>query len=113
MRLPYVCLNCRLKSLATWSSRRSFTNSSAVRDDGALPATAPKPAPNVRHIRDNAALYSKNCIDRNYRSLADHPAKIQKLSEEAAQLQEALKAPRSKIKQVEKSIARLSTSAVA
>ncbi|DAA76431.1 TPA_exp: putative Cytochrome b561 [Trichophyton benhamiae CBS 112371] len=76
------------------------------------PPTAPKPVPNVRHIRENAELYSKNCFDRNYKPVADYPPRIQSLAKEASDLQHALKHPRARIKQVEKEIGKLATVAV-
>ncbi|PYH93634.1 seryl-tRNA synthetase [Aspergillus ellipticus CBS 707.79] len=102
-RPPYVCINCRL------FSRRNFSVS-ARRPETIRPATAPKPTPDVKHIRQNPELYSKNCVDRNYPSHADYPLKIQQLSEEARRLDQDLKTPRSRIKQLEKAIAKLAAS---
>lgn len=100
----YVCSNCRPYGLKT--SLRTF--SSARRNRDVLrPATAPKPTPDIKHIRQNADLYAQNCIDRNYAAHAGYPSKIQQLSEEARQLDHDLKTPRSRIKQIEKTIAKL------
>ncbi|KAK2882684.1 hypothetical protein FQN49_000116 [Arthroderma sp. PD_2] len=82
------------------SPRRNFSVSRSVR-------APPKPVPNVRHIRENVELYSKNCIDRNYKPVADYPPRIYSLAKEAADLQHALKQPWSKIKQVEKEIGKI------
>lgn len=98
-RVPYVCLNCRL-------SRRLFS-SSASRPNSLRPATAPKPSPDVKHIRQHPERYSKNSVDRNYPSHAEYPFQILRLSEEAQRLDQELKAPRSRIKQLEKSIGKL------
>ncbi|KAJ5793658.1 Aminoacyl-tRNA synthetase class II [Penicillium paradoxum] len=101
----YVCSNCR-HSYGLKASLRNF--SSARRNRDVLrPATAPKPTPDVKHIRQNADLYAQNCIDRNYAAHAGYPSKIQQLSEEARQLDHDLKTPRSRIKQLEKTIAKL------
>ncbi|KAI5291067.1 Serine--tRNA ligase, mitochondrial [Ascosphaera aggregata] len=77
------------------------------------PPTAPKPVLNTRHIRDNVEVYAKNCRDRNHASLAGNAAEIKRLLEEAATLQSKLNAPRARIKQVEKSIARVRSSEAA
>jgi seryl-tRNA synthetase len=108
MALSYVCLNCRLSSRWSRLSRpvRSFS-STRTNLDALRPATAPKPTPDVKHIRQNAELYAKNCVDRNYAAHAGYPLQIQQLSEEAKQLDHDLKTPRSHIKQIEKTIAKL------
>ncbi|GIC87170.1 putative serine--tRNA ligase DIA4 [Aspergillus udagawae] len=107
IKSPYICLNCRLTSRLT---RRNFT-ASARNSELLRPATAPKPSPDIKHIRQNAELYSKNSVDRNYPAHADYPYKIQELSEEARRLDHDLKTPRSRIKQLEKTIANLAASA--
>ncbi|KAM5494679.1 Serine--tRNA ligase, mitochondrial [Microsporum canis] len=101
----YVCLNCRL-TLRTPSQNAAFSRR-VLSTASSRPPTAPKPIPNVRHIRENAELYSQNCIDRNYKPVADYPPRIQSLAKEASDLQHALKHPRARIKQVEKEIAKL------
>ncbi|KAK1140121.1 Serine--tRNA ligase, mitochondrial [Aspergillus melleus] len=102
-RAPYVCLNCRLTGPLL---RRPFSVS-ARRRDTLRPATAPKPTPDVKHIRQNAELYSKNSVERNYPSHAEYSFQIQRLSEETRQLDNDLKTPRSRVKQLEKAIAQL------
>ncbi|KAL2863645.1 putative serine--tRNA ligase DIA4 [Aspergillus lucknowensis] len=92
-RLRRLCLYCRLSS-------RSFA--SATR-----PSTAPKPSPNIKHIRENPEIYSQNCRDRNYPSHADDPLKIQQLSHERYQINLQLQPSRSRIKTLEKAIAKL------
>ncbi|KAJ6167857.1 hypothetical protein N7497_000700 [Penicillium chrysogenum] len=88
----YICFNCR-NSYGLKASLRNF--SSARRNCDILrPATAPKPTPDVKHIRQNADLYAQNCVDRNYAGHAGYPSKIQQLSEEARQLDHDLKTPR-------------------
>lgn len=107
-RAPYVCLSCRFRhGLTTRRSLRNFTTTSTRRGEVLRPATAPKQTPDVKHIRQNAELYSKNCIERNYAAHADSPFKIQQLSEEAKRLDHELKEPRARVKQLEKSIAKL------
>ena len=65
----------------------------------------------MKHIRQNVDRYAQNCIERNYAGHAKYPSQIQSLSEEARQLDHDLKTPRSRIKQLEKTIAKLSIAA--
>ena len=110
---PYICLNCRWApryNLSHLRLRRNFSTSQ--RNQQILrPATAPKPTPDTKHIRQNVDRYAQNCIERNYANHAEYPAQIQALSDEARQLDQNLKAPRSRIKQLEKTIAKLSIAA--
>ncbi|KAJ5390214.1 uncharacterized protein N7496_001282 [Penicillium cataractarum] len=110
---PYICLNCRLAPRNALSRLQPYRSFSTTRRHQQIlrPATAPKPTPDVKHIRQNAELYAQNCIDRNYAGHAEYPSKIQALSEEARQLDYDLKSPRSQIKQLEKTIAKLSIAA--
>lgn len=108
----YICFNCRLAQplLLRVPIRRNF--STTQRNQQILrPATAPKPTPDVKHIRQNVDLYAQNCIDRNYTSHAEYASRIQQLSEEARNLDHELKTPRSRIKELEKTIAKLSIAA--
>ncbi|KAJ5174416.1 uncharacterized protein N7482_000293 [Penicillium canariense] len=69
---PYICFNCRLtpQNALTRLQRRTF--STTRRHQQILrPATAPKPTPDVKHIRNNVELYARNCIDRNYAGHAE------------------------------------------
>jgi seryl-tRNA synthetase len=107
---PYICFNCKATSsrgLIRAPLSRYFSSALPNRQQVVRPATAPKPTPDVKHIRQNADLYAKNCVERNYASHAEHPSRIQALSEEARQLDLDLKAPRTQIKQLEKSIAKM------
>lgn len=88
-----VCIYCRL-------SHRSYASA-------ARPPTAPKPIPNIRHVRENPELYAQNCRDRNYPAHADHPLKIQQLSEETRQIDQQLRPSRSRVKVLEKTIGKL------
>ncbi|RDW86829.1 putative serine--tRNA ligase DIA4 [Aspergillus mulundensis] len=88
-----VCIYCRLP-------RRSFA--SAVR-----PPSAPKPTPDVKHIRENAELYAQNCRNRNYPAHAEYPSKIQQLTDESRDINSHLVPVRSRIKTLEKTIGRL------
>ncbi|KAK7755076.1 Serine--tRNA ligase, mitochondrial [Diatrype stigma] len=46
------------------------------------PTTAPRPNIDIKHIRQNAALYEQNCIERNYGAQAAYPWRIITLFEE-------------------------------
>lgn len=118
MRTSYICLNCRLKKRINLPPLRRGFSQSPISSNEASPttaiprhSTAPKAFPNVKHIRQNAELYAQNCVDRNYGSLKDYPARIQKLAEDAARVDYELRSPRTKIKQLEKSIAKLAIAA--
>lgn len=109
---PYICFNCRLSPRYALTRLPSRHFSTSPRNQQILrPATAPKPTPDVKHIRQNVDRYAQNCVDRNYAGHAVYPSRIQTLSEEARQLDHDLKSPRSRIKQLEKTIARLSIAA--
>ncbi|KKZ67772.1 seryl-tRNA synthetase [[Emmonsia] crescens] len=117
VRHPYICLSCELHSrriLPASPLRRALSISSRVLSSIAVntsprPPTAPKPTPDIKHIRENAAIYSQNCVDRNYHDLAQYPYEIQRLSAKSRELQDALREPQRKIKQIESSIAKLMT----
>ena len=107
IRTSHICIKCRFPQRPiSYSWRRNFI-SSAIRLDTFRPPTAPKPTPDVKHIRQNVELYTQNCIERNNTSHAGYPARIHELAEEARQLDYDLKAPRSRIKQLQKSISKL------
>lgn len=110
-KASYICMNCRIaRSRFTPSVRRTFT-STARRPDVIRPPTAPKPTPDVKHIRQNTEIYAQNCVDRNYKAHSEYPSRIQQLSEESRRLDHDLQAPRSRIKQLEKTIGTLARSA--
>ncbi|EEH08643.1 seryl-tRNA synthetase [Histoplasma capsulatum G186AR] len=116
LRNPCVYLSCRLHTRRTLTTpsllRRSFSSScrnlsSAGANNSSRPPTAPKPTPDIKHIRENASLYSENCIARNYHDLSRYPYEIQRLSTECRELQDTLREPQRKIKQIESAIAQL------
>ncbi|ROV89082.1 hypothetical protein VMCG_09852 [Cytospora schulzeri] len=63
-----------------------FHASSRLRSDQTLaagrPTVAPKPNIDVKHIRQNPALYEQTCLERNYKSQSAHPARITSLHEQ-------------------------------
>ncbi|KAI6378075.1 hypothetical protein MCOR25_002321 [Pyricularia grisea] len=46
------------------------------------PTIAPKPVIDLKHIRQNPALYEQNCVERNYKSQSTYPARINALFEQ-------------------------------
>ena len=61
-----------------------------------LPSIAPKPSINIKHIRQNPELYSRNCLERNYNAQSDSPFKIVKLFDEWLQSQKSARGLREK-----------------
>ncbi|PGG96208.1 serine-tRNA ligase [Helicocarpus griseus UAMH5409] len=118
LRPPYVCLSCRLHAkriLTPLPLRHAFSTSSSRLSSSTStttprPPTAPKQFPDTKHIRENAALYSQNCLDRNYPDLAQYPYEIQRLSAESRQLQDALKEPTRKVKEIQSAVSQLAIS---
>lgn len=47
-----------------------------------IPSVAPKPSVDIKHIRANAEAYSRNCLERNYKSQSQYPFTIVKLFDE-------------------------------
>lgn len=74
----YICLFCQ-----TGATRRihfrAFSTSVPKQQQDETPSIAPKASYDIRHIRQNPALYSENCINRKYKHLAAHPYRITEL----------------------------------
>ncbi|TKA34341.1 hypothetical protein B0A50_00322 [Salinomyces thailandicus] len=49
------------------------------------PSFAPKPTPNLKHIRHNPGLYEQNCVDRNYAPYARNGWRVLELHEQLVQ----------------------------
>ena len=60
------------------------------------PSIAPKPSINIKHIRQNPELYSRNCLERNYKAQSDSPFKIVKLFDEWLRSQKSARGLREK-----------------
>ncbi|KAI0845245.1 seryl-tRNA synthetase [Daldinia vernicosa] len=98
-RTPFVCLQCRLvgpqrrqrllrgsataRLFSTSTFRyKSSTNSASTTpgsDDIPIlsrPPTAPKANIDIKHIRQNPALYEQTCLERNYKAQSTYPARI-------------------------------------
>lgn len=69
------------------------------------PPTAPKQFPDLKRIRQNVDIYSKNCIDRNYGGHADFPAEIARLGKESQLVAADIPELSKKIKELEREIA--------
>lgn len=91
---PSICLSCHL-SIQNQRRLRSTTPTIPIHNLD-LPPTAPKFFPNLRAICDEPGYYRKNCINRNYISLADAATQIIGLHERIVALQHSLKADREK-----------------
>ncbi|RKF75449.1 Serine--tRNA ligase, mitochondrial [Golovinomyces cichoracearum] len=68
-------LRCRNKTLKRLL-HRSYHASIRLRNDLHYPSIAPKVSIDTKHIRENVSLYEQNCLDRNYVTQAEYPAKI-------------------------------------
>ena len=69
------------------------------------PAFAPKPAIDLKHIRQNPGLYQQNCIDRNYAAHSDSPWNIVKLHEQRLALQQSARGLRERNNQLRDQLA--------
>lgn len=73
----------RTRCLST--PRRKVHSTARLQTDYSLsarPTTAPKQVLDLKHIRQNPTLYEQTCIERNYESIASHPARILSLHEQ-------------------------------
>ncbi|KAF2258777.1 seryl-tRNA synthetase [Lojkania enalia] len=98
--LSLACADCRVslprgKVVSNRLQCRPFTR----------PAFAPKPAIDVKHIRQNPGLYSQNCIDRNYAAHKDTPWKIIDLHEQWLALQVGARTLRERSNQFRRELA--------
>ena len=77
----FRCMRSPCRSLSDrWSSVSSQSTP--------LPSVAPRPSIDIRHVRQNPELHSRNCLDRNYQQQSDNPFKIIKLFDEWKALQQ-------------------------
>ncbi|KAI8959487.1 seryl-tRNA synthetase [Daldinia sp. FL1419] len=96
---PFVCLQCRLvrprrtqrlfrgsvptrlfsSSAYKYNSSAKLADTNPGSDDIAIssrPPTAPKANVDIRHIRQNPALYEQTCLERNYKTQSTYPYRI-------------------------------------
>lgn len=83
---------------------RSFSSCRFVRQDASRPATAPKQVPDLKAIRENPDLYSRNAVLRNYHKHEQAPAEIVRLSEQISEINKQLKGPRRELKILEQQL---------
>ncbi|RYP08075.1 hypothetical protein DL764_002115 [Monosporascus ibericus] len=113
---PFVCAQCRLirarptRSFHSSIARLSSSSSASSTDAAAFfsaprPTTAPRPNVDIKHIRQNAALYARNCVERNYKPQAEYPARINALFEEWQARQRAARGLRERGNLVRRQIA--------
>ncbi|KLU81626.1 seryl-tRNA synthetase [Magnaporthiopsis poae ATCC 64411] len=88
-RLPYPGRAPRPSSLIrrpfhTGSVTRQQSETGTDADTGVSirPTSAPKTVIDIKHIRQNPALYEQNCIERNYKAQSGNPARINQLHEQ-------------------------------
>lgn len=95
-RRAFTCLPCRISQLQlrtqAWAqlnythSRRPLHSSSRLCSEQSLaagrPTIAPKPNIDIKHIRQNPALYEQTCLERNYNAQASYPARIVSLHDQ-------------------------------
>ncbi|KIX03134.1 serine-tRNA ligase [Rhinocladiella mackenziei CBS 650.93] len=67
-------------------------------------ATAPKPQPQLSHIRDNVELHEHNVLVRNYRNLKDVPGKIAENVRAVNDLEDRMNKPRQTLRELQKQI---------
>lgn len=97
----FICLNCALqirlfgKASLPRSSFRQYSR----------PSIAPKPAIDIKHIRQNPGLYSQNCVDRNYKHQKQHPWRILQLFEAWQGLQKDTRELRERNNEIRKQLA--------
>ncbi len=97
---PKTCPARPVRPFRQPSLRRLASQSQASR-----PPTAPKQFPDLKRIRQNVEIYSKNCIDRNYGGHADVPAEIARLGQESQLVSADIPELSQKIKELQREIA--------
>lgn len=94
-RRPFTCLRCRLSVRPSTpnisTARRPFHASSRLRSTHETPLAASSPVRSttslkaiidIKHVRQNPALYEQTCLERNYKAQASFPARIISLHEQ-------------------------------
>lgn len=89
------CSTCRSRLLQSPSRIACASRRTYVR-----PAFAPKPAIDIKHIRQNPGLYQQNCIDRNYAAHSNSPWEIIELHEQWLALQQSARSLRERNNQL-------------
>lgn len=95
-----ICPTRLVRPFRQPSLRRLASQSQTLR-----PPTAPKQFPDLKRIRQNVDLYSKNCVDRNYGGHAGFPAEIARLGKESQLVSTHVPELSQKIKELQSEIA--------
>ena len=74
------------------------------------PPNAPKQYPELKRIRQNFDLYTKNCVDRNYKAHAEFPAEIARLAKESHLASVDIPALSKNIKELQREITKANVS---
>ncbi len=77
----FTCLQCRLRAIPR-TARRLYHSSASLQAEAPRLSVAPKISVDIKHIRQNASLYEQNCLERNYKTQATYPARINNLFEQ-------------------------------
>lgn len=100
--LPYCCTySPRLarrqpaRGVFDFLTRRAYARASYI----------PKPAVDIKHIRQNPGLYSQNCIDRNYGAHSQAPFEIIKLHQQWLELQQSTRNLRGRSNEIRRQLA--------
>ncbi|KAE8452461.1 hypothetical protein EG329_000363 [Mollisiaceae sp. DMI_Dod_QoI] len=91
--LPFTCLQCRLR-LPPQLPRRAFRTATPLQAELPRPSVAPKISIDIKHIRQNAELHERNCLDRNYKTQSTYPSRINSLYEQWHKYQASARALR-------------------
>jgi seryl-tRNA synthetase len=80
----FTCLRCHIRTFRRPPRRLLHTSISLQADHPEIrrPTIAPKILIDIKHIRNNIALYEQNCIERNYKAQSAYPQKIKCLIEQ-------------------------------
>ncbi|EMD00476.1 hypothetical protein BAUCODRAFT_118242 [Baudoinia panamericana UAMH 10762] len=102
MPSTFVCPSCRRALLE--QAKTAYRQHGAVKRPYTRPSFAPKPTPNLKHIRQNPGLYEQNSVDRNYAPYAKNGWKILELHEKLVTLQHEAVRSRQTINGLEKQL---------
>ncbi|KAI9823350.1 MAG: hypothetical protein M1819_001357 [Sarea resinae] len=86
---PYKCFSCHLRVAGKGCFRRPFSSCTPRAAIANRPSNAPKPSIDIKHIRQNPDLYTRNCQDRNYQAQSSSSSRIIKLFDEWQSLQKS------------------------
>ncbi|TKA70989.1 hypothetical protein B0A55_08035 [Friedmanniomyces simplex] len=79
MKPPSICSACRQSARIL---HNQWNSNVTVKRTYTRPTFAPKPTPDLKHIRQNPGLYKQNCVDRNYAPYAENGWRVLELHEQ-------------------------------